>query len=131
YRDVRLVPQLDIAAQKGRLNPKRRRLAERLLKRLTEWIDDEAVRPSLLHGDLWGGNWLVTPAGPAVIDPAVYYGDREMDLAMASLCGGAPPSFSDAYQEAWPLPPGHRTLRPLYQLYHLLISRHCLGLSYG
>src|SRR5690606_12884818 len=53
YRERRLVPQLDIAAQEGRLNPRRRRLAHRLLKRLTEWIDDEAVRPSLLHGDLW------------------------------------------------------------------------------
>lgn len=131
YRERRLVPQLDIAAQKGRLNPRRRRLAERLLKRLTEWIDDEAVRPSLLHGDLWGGNWLVTPTGPAVIDPAVYYGDREMDLAMASLFGGFPQSFYDAYQEAWPLPPGHQQRRPLYQLYYLLIHLNIFGESYG
>lgn len=131
YRERRLMPQLAIAARRGRLTAKRRRLAERLLERLPDWIDDSAVRPSLLHGDLWGGNWLTTPTGPAVIDPAVSYGDREMDLAMASLFGGFPQSFFEAYQEAWPLLPGFQERRPLYQLYYLLIHLNIFGESYG
>ena len=88
--------------------------AERLLQALPGLIDDGAVRPSLVHGDLWGGNWLATAQGPALIDPAVYFGDREMDLAMASLFGGFPDSFFHSYHEAFPLLAGPcRTAPPL------------------
>lgn len=131
YRDRRLLPQLEIAAEHGRLTSQRRRLADRLLERLTDWIDDSAVRPSLLHGDLWGGNWLVTTDGPAVIDPAVYFGDREMDLAMASLFGGFPDTFFRSYREAFPLLSGYEERIPLYQLYYLLIHLNIFGESYG
>lgn len=131
YRDRRLAPQLVLAAHKGRLGGERRRLAERLLERLSNWIDDQVIRPSLLHGDLWSGNWLTTTDGPAVIDPAVYFGDREMDLAMARLFGGFPDSFFKSYQEAFPLRPGYAERLPLYQLYYLLIHLNIFGESYG
>lgn len=131
YRDYRLRPQLQLAERLGYLNPTRRRLAERLLERLPHFIDESVVRPSLLHGDLWAGNWLETPDGPALIDPAVYYGDREVDLAMAHLFGGFPRSFFQAYAAAYPLAPGHEERRPIYQLYYLLVHLNLFGEAYG
>lgn len=131
FRDGRLRPQLELAEKKGRLTPQRRRWAEKVLERLEEWIDEEALSPSLLHGDLWGGNWMATVHGPALIDPAVGYGDREMDLAMAQLFGGFPPAFFEAYREAYPLRAGYEERRPLYQLYYLLIHLNLFGESYG
>lgn len=132
YIHNRLMPQLELAEKLGRMNTRRRRWAERLMQRLPEWIDERAVRPALLHGDLWGGNWLVTPDGPALIDPAVCYGDREMDLAMARLFGGFPRRFFEAYATAYPLPPGHEERVPIYQLYYLLIHLNLFGeAAYG
>lgn len=131
YRKRRLEPQIRLAEKKGRLSDDRRRYAETLLDQLDRWIDDKTVTPSLLHGDLWAGNWLATPDGPALIDPAVYYGDREMDLAMAALFGGFPPSFYRSYDEVYPLEPGHEERRPLYQLYYLLIHLNIFGEAYG
>lgn len=131
YRDHRLRPQLQLAERLGYLHATRRRLAERLLDRLPRFIDESAVRPSLLHGDLWAGNWLETPDGPALIDPAVYYGDREVDLAMAHLFGGFPRSFFESYAAHYPLAPGHEERRPIYQLYYLLVHLNLFGEAYG
>lgn len=131
YREARLLPQMELAAQKGRFGSNRRRLADRLLDRLPEWIDEAEVEPSLLHGDLWGGNWLATRHGPALIDPAVCYGDREMDLAMSRLFGGFPPEFYRAYNEEFPVRPGHQDREALYQLYYLLVHLNLFGESYG
>jgi fructosamine-3-kinase len=75
-----------------------------------------------LHGDLWGGNLMVGPKGePCLIDPAVYGGHREMDLAMMRLFGGFSPRVFSAYEEAYPLSPGHKERVGLYQLYPLLV----------
>lgn len=131
YTEKRLQPQLELARRQGRMNPQRERWAERLIGRLAQFIDEGQVQPSLLHGDLWSGNWLATESGPALIDPAVYFGDREIDLAMASLFGGFPRSFFDAYNEAYPLAPGYAERRPLYQLYYLLIHLNLFGQAYG
>lgn len=90
-----------------------------------------AEGPSLLHGDLWSGNVLFAGRGePVVVDPAVYKGHREVDLAMASLFGGFPPAFYEAYHESWPLAPGHEDRRPAYQLYPLLVHARLFGGGY-
>lgn len=92
---------------------------------------DAAARtdgPSLLHGDLWSGNVLFAGGGePVLIDPAVYIGHREVDLAMCRLFGGFPRRFHAAYAEAWPLVPGHERRLPLYQLYPLLVHARLFG----
>jgi protein-ribulosamine 3-kinase len=86
---------------------------------------------SLLHGDLWNGNCLATTRGPALIDPAAHYGDRECDLAMMRLFGGFPKTVFDAYREAWPLEKGWEEREPLYRLYHLLNHQLLFGEPYG
>ena len=132
FGERRLGFQMELAAQKGRMGRERRRRLERLIARLNEWIDEAAVRPSLLHGDLWGGNWMAGPGGePVIFDPAVYYGDREAELAMCHLFGGFPAGFFRAYDEAWPPAPGRDERLPLYQLYHLLNHLNLFGEGYG
>ncbi|GAB4477945.1 MAG: fructosamine kinase family protein [Anaerolineae bacterium] len=132
YRDQRLGAQRDLAARAGLLPERRARRLERLMARLDEWIDERLCRPSPLHGDLWGGNWLVDADGsPVLIDPAVYYGDREADLAMTALFGGFPAAFYDAYEEVYPLAPGHQQRQDLYKLYYLLCHLNLFGEGYG
>jgi fructosamine-3-kinase len=132
YATQRLGAQRDLAAQNGRLPAGRARRLDRVIASLDRWIDDAACQPSLLHGDLWGGNWLVSAAGePVLIDPAVYYGDREADLAMTHLFGGFPQTFYDAYEEIFPLAPGHAEREPLYRLYYLLCHLNLFGEGYG
>ena len=87
--------------------------------------------PSLLHGDLWSGNVAFDGSGyPVIYDPAVYYGDRESDLAMTELFGGFPDAFYRAYESAWPLEPGYAIRRDLYQLYHVLNHGNLFGGGY-
>lgn len=132
YGQRRLGFQIELAGRQGLLPGERRRRLERLIGRLDRWIDESACRPALLHGDLWGGNWLVDAAGqPVLIDPAVYYGDREAELAMCRLFGGFPADFFAAYDAAWPPAPGRDERIPLYQLYHLLNHLNLFGESYG
>ncbi len=126
WAEQRLGAQMNLLQQAGRLSPQRAQRLEELIQWLPTWIDDQVVQPSLLHGDLWGGNWLIsTNNTPVLIDPAAYYGDREAELAMCHLFGGFPPRFFRAYDEAWPPAPGRDECIPLYQLYHLL--NHLLG----
>ncbi len=88
--------------------------------------------PSLLHGDLWSGNVLFARGGaPVLIDPAVYVGHREVDLAMAGLFGGLSAIFREAYEDAWPLQPGYLRRRPAYQLYPLLVHARLFGGGYA
>ncbi len=132
YRTQRLGAQHDLAARRGYLPSSRARLLDSLMASLDDWIDEALCQPSLLHGDLWGGNWLVAASGePVLIDPAVYVGDREADLAMTALFGGFPASFYDAYAEVFPLAPGWQERQPLYQLYYLLCHLNLFGETYG
>jgi fructosamine-3-kinase len=132
YGQRRLGFQMDLAGRQGLMPSERRRRLERLINRLDRWIDESACQPSLLHGDLWGGNWLVDEAGqPVLIDPAVYYGDREAELAMCRLFGGFPAGFYATYDAAWPPAPGRDERIPLYQLYHLLNHLNLFGEGYG
>lgn len=129
----RLEPQLRTAMDSGALGDDVRSAFDRLFARLPELLapaDDDG--PSLLHGDLWNGNVHVMDDGtPAVIDPSVYHGHREVDLAMAELFGGFGAGFLDAYREAWPLREGYSPARrAAYQLYYLLVHVNLFGGAY-
>ena len=130
YRDHRLLPQLDLAARNG-YGSRLRDRGERLCQQLTDFFEDYDPRPSLLHGDLWGGNWGALKDGePVIFDPAVYFGDREADIAMTRLFGGFGPEFYVAYNEAWPLDSGFEYRCDLYNLYHVLNHLNLFGESY-
>lgn len=133
WRDRRLAPQLRRARDGGFLTGADGRAVDEVLDRVDEAVAPAAEDgPSLLHGDLWGGNVYADAAGePVLIDPAVYRGHREVDLAMSELFGGFPPRFRDAYAEAWPLTDGYAAVRrPLYQLYYLLVHVNLFGTGY-
>jgi protein-ribulosamine 3-kinase len=120
FRERRLRPQLALALHNG-FGGLLGEPGERLLESVPRLLAAHTPRPSLLHGDLWGGNWLADAAGePVIFDPAVYYGDRETDLAMTRLFGGFGAAFYRAYEAAAALPAGARTRAELYNLYHVL-----------
>jgi fructosamine-3-kinase len=125
----RLGFQLALAAHKGYQGQLREK-GDRLLEALPALIDHDPA-PSLLHGDLWGGNRGFDSDGhPVIFDPAVYYGDREADVAMTELFGGFGADFYAAYNEAWELDPGYRTRKVLYNLYHILNHLNLFGTGY-
>lgn len=101
-----------------------------LCKNLGQFFAGYWPEASLLHGDLWGGNWAAADGAPVIFDPAVYYGDRESDIAMTKLFGGFGVPFYDAYEEAWPLAAGSEQRMLLYQLYHVLNHLNLFGDSY-
>ncbi|MBK1650319.1 fructosamine kinase family protein [Rhabdochromatium marinum] len=129
WREQRLGFQLDLAARHGYAGALQTRGA-RLLEALPALLD-HAPQPSLLHGDLWGGNIGYDQQGaPVIFDPAVYFGDREADLAMTELFGGFGADFHAAYRDAWSLAPGYSTRKSLYNLYHILNHLNLFGRGY-
>jgi fructosamine-3-kinase len=130
YRERRLKFQLDLARSHG---AGRRLLenGERLMADLEAFFPGYTPVPSLLHGDLWGGNYAYADGEPVLFDPAIYYGDREADLAMTELFGGFPGDFYAAYRQAWPLDPGYGVRRTLYNLYHVINHFNLFGGGYG
>jgi fructosamine-3-kinase len=128
---MRLEPQLALAEARGEpaaLLDLGRAVCEHMGVLFTSY----RPMPSLVHGDLWGGNWGVTRDGrPVVFDPSCYYGDREVDLAMTRLFGGFGAAFYAAYQAAWPLDQAAGTRRTLYNLYHVLNHAHLFGGGYA
>ena len=102
-----------------------------LLDNLSAFFAGYSPQPALLHGDLWSGNQAVSVTGePVIFDPAVYFGDREADIAMTRLFGGFSPSFYDAYQSEWPLDQGYSVRETLYNLYHILNHFNLFGGGY-
>ena len=104
---------------------------ERLLEMISQLLAGYEPQPSLVHGDLWGGNVGVTSAGePVIFDPAAYFGDREVDIAMTELFGGFPAQFYRGYNQVWPLDAGYEQRKTLYNLYHILNHFNLFGGSY-
>jgi fructosamine-3-kinase len=131
YRERRLFPQMKRAEEKGRMPLARRKKLEALMSSLEKWLPKDAS-PSLLHGDLWGGNWLAGANGvPYLIDPAVFYGHHEFEIAFTELFGGFPQRFYEAYNEQRPLSPEYEERKPLYQLFYLLVHLNLFGETYG
>lgn len=129
FVEMRLEPQLQLAGQNGYADAELRKQFEALYLRLPELIPDEPA--SLLHGDLWSGNFMVGNEGEAVlVDPAVYYGHREMEIAFTRMFGGFAPEFYAAYQAAWPLQNGWETRIDLMNLYPLTVHLNLFGRSY-
>ena len=131
WRAERLGPQLELAA--SRLDAKQRGRLMQLIDQCDDVIgDSDADGPSLLHGDLWGGNLHTMADGtPALIDPASYYGHREVDLAMARLFGGFSADFFGSYERAWACRPGLEQRLLLYQVYYLLVHVNLFGGGYA
>ncbi len=129
FIEERLERQIAVARNSGHLVQEHIGSFQRLFARLERILPNEP--PALLHGDLWNGNYMVSEEGKAcLIDPAVYYGNREAELAMTTLFGGFDPAFYESYHETYPLQKGWKERLPLYQLYPLLIHLNIFGRSY-
>lgn len=129
YAEERLLPQMQLARDQGRLDQRAAQQLDQLCQRLPELCPHEP--PALIHGDLWNGNFLVdTQQHPVLIDPSVAFAHREMDLAMSRLFGGFDARFYQAYQEAWPLEPDFEDRLEVYQLYYLLVHVNLFGGGY-
>ena len=130
WRERRLGFQLRVASNND-YGSQIQSLGEKLLVSLPAFFAGYTPEPSLLHGDLWGGNHAFLPDGtPVIFDPAPYYGDRECDIAMTELFGGFPASFYSSYRAAWPLDSGYEHRRDLYNLYHVLNHANLFGGGY-
>ncbi|KVW96216.1 fructosamine kinase family protein [Thiobacillus denitrificans] len=131
WREQRLGFQLKLASQNG-YGGTLQRDGEMLMAGLGDFFTGYRPQPSLLHGDLWGGNHgFLADGAPVIFDPAVYFGDRECDLAMSELFGGFAPDFNAGYRDAWPLDAGYAVRRTLYNLYHILNHANMFGGSYA
>jgi fructosamine-3-kinase len=129
YASERLQPLLKKCMDRGLLSNGMMKYSEHLMAKLPDIFPEE--KPALLHGDLWGGNYLPGPGGvPYVFDPAVYYGNREMDLAMTRLFGGFDRKFYWHYEEYFPLAPGWQERISVCQLYPLLVHALLFGGGY-
>lgn len=128
WRDQRLDYQFRLAKRRGGSFPQQ----QALLAALPDLLAGHDPIPALVHGDLWSGNAAVTKAGePVIFDPATYYGDREVDLAMTELFGSFPTAFYDGYESAYPLSAGYSTRKTLYNLYHILNHFNLFGGGYA
>ena len=131
YRSQRLAYQLDLAASNG-FSASLQDKGQSLMANLDCFFTTYTPVPSLLHGDLWGGNYSFDEQGnPVLFDPALYYGDRETDIAMTELFGGFSAGFYAAYHEVWPLDAGYAQRKDLYNLYHILNHANLFGGGYA
>jgi fructosamine-3-kinase len=125
----RLQPQLELAYRQG-YQSSLKKSEQALFKACKEQLQHQP-QASLLHGDLWGGNiGFLKDGTPVIFDPACYYGDRETDIAMTELFGGFSTDFYQGYNESWPLEPGYKKRKSIYQLYHQLNHLNLFGSGY-
>jgi len=131
FFDKRLLVQFQLACQNNGLSQKFQKDFMKLEKKIKELLPEIDEGPSLVHGDLWAGNVLFNQfSKPVLVDPAVYYANREVDLAMAQLFGSFPKEFFSAYQNSFPLQAGYQKRFFVYNLYHLLNHLNLFGESY-
>ncbi|MEO1036344.1 MAG: fructosamine kinase family protein [Pseudomonadota bacterium] len=132
WMDQRLAPQID-RLRASSSDASLLRIVEQAADASARLLQSHAPQPSLLHGDLWGGNAArdQRDGAPVIFDPASYFGDRETDVAMTRLFGGFPPSFYDAYARALPPDDGHEKRIALYNLYHALNHANLFGAGYA
>lgn len=127
FVEHRIGYQLKLGRRNGGQFPQ----GQRLLAQIPDLLAGHEPQPSLVHGDLWSGNAAISRSGePIIFDPAVYYGDREVDLAMSELFGRFSPEFYRAYEATWPLEPGYERRKILYNLYHILNHFNLFGGGY-
>jgi fructosamine-3-kinase len=127
FANHRIGYQLELAQSNGGKFPR----AKQLVAKIPELLANYRPKPSLVHGDLWSGNAGFTTAGvPVIFDPATYWGDREVDVAMAALFGGFPNAFFQGYADVYPLDPDYSTRKILYDLYHILNHHNLFGGNY-
>jgi len=130
WRAHRLGFQLELAASNG-YGGELQKLGEHLLDDFPALFESYQPLPSMLHGDLWGGNYGGLPDGtPVIFDPAFYYGDREAELAMTTLFGGFSPDFYAVYEEAYPLDEGYNVRKQFYNIYHVINHLNLFGGGY-
>jgi fructosamine-3-kinase len=127
FTNHRIGYQLQLAQSNGGKFPR----ATELIAKIPKLLANYRPKPSLVHGDLWSGNASFTTAGvPVIFDPATYWGDREVDVAMAALFGGFPNAFFQGYADVYPLDPDYSTRKILYDLYHILNHHNLFGGNY-
>ncbi len=132
YINQRLEVLENEVKKKGYWNDYRQRLLDQLKKTIRQYYQAHPVKPSLMHGDLWSGNaGFEIDHQPILFDPDVFYGNREMDIAMTKLFGGFTQDFYDGYQSEYPLDTGWENRVPWYQSYYLLAHVNLFGESYG
>jgi len=131
YAESRLRYQVRLAREGGLMSRDIAARFDRLIDRLDRWLSEPAEGPALVHGDLWSGNLHVAPdGGPALIDPAAYFGHREAEFGMMLWFGGFSPRVFEHYAAAFPLEAGWRERQPLYRLYHVLNHANLFGHGY-
>lgn len=131
YFNKRLMYQFKLAEKNGYADHSLRNAFKNIENKIENILSGSENLPSLLHGDLWGGNFLCKKNGDAyIIDPAVYYGNREADLAMTKLFGGFSKDFYDSYRNTYPLPDGYDYRENIYKLYHILNHLNLFGSGY-
>ena len=127
----RLLYQFKLAEQNGYVNFELRNLFNKLENKLPSILEGTEEKPTLVHGDLWSGNFMVDKnSNPVLIDPAAYYGNREADLAMTKMFGGFNSEFYSAYNEEFPLSDDWKYRIDLYMLYHVLNHLNLFGSGY-
>ncbi|MHA8137729.1 fructosamine kinase family protein [Lactobacillaceae bacterium Scapto_B20] len=131
YIEQRLKPLVQLAKQGNKWNANRQRHFDNFVEQFNQYYQTHAVEPSLLHGDLWSGNYTFANQKPYLIDPDVFFGNREMDIAMTTVFGGFDQDFYDGYKSVYPLESGINDRLAWYRLYYLMVHLILFGELYG
>ncbi|WP_373842168.1 fructosamine kinase family protein [Limosilactobacillus sp.] len=131
YINQRLLPEVKAASERGRWNKWRQEHFTQMVKQFNTYYQNHTVKPSLLHGDLWAGNFMFANHKPYLIDPDAVYGDREFDLAMTTVFGGFDQEFYQSYARQYPFTPGINDRLSWYRFYYLCMHLILFGESYG